>query len=340
MTQRLAGLVRWDSVVFVQRFRSRAADAWFMHFPLLGNEMQYVLGIPPLAWFVHDAAVLRRFTLFGAIACFVANGLKGVFKLPRPPLKLHVGVGGANHDLVAQQYGFPSTHSAHALVLAWVLAREFELTHGAAAAAIALHTAHVCVSRLYVGVHSLADVVGGLCVGAACVASYEAGVENVDQVGGAALLVALIVISVLLALLYASLPAPRATNSAYAETCKFVGLYLGTLVAGTTGPLWPMAGGRASLHASLGGRAFLGTYFLGGFGLEFVTGLLALGLVRTALSALAKRAVRLLPTGSGAAEIANIARNVAVSAAALWWVVAVHPSRLLSAAGLFAEDGA
>ena len=42
-----------------------------------------------------------------------------------------------------------------------------------------------------------------------------------------------------------------------------------------------MAGGRASLHASLGGRAFLGTYFLGGFGLEFVTGLLALGLVRT-----------------------------------------------------------
>ena len=159
MTQRLAGLVRWDSVVFVQRFRSRAADAWFMYFPLLGNEMQYVLGIPPLAWFVHDAAVLRRFTLFGAIACFVANGLKGVFKLPRPPLKLHVGVGGANHDLVAQQYGFPSTHSAHALVLAWVLAREFELTPGAAAAAIALHTAHVCVSRLYVGVHSLADVV-------------------------------------------------------------------------------------------------------------------------------------------------------------------------------------
>ena len=44
-----------------------------------------------------------------------------------------------------------------------------------------------------------------------------------------------------------------------------------------------MAGGRASLHASLGGRAFLGTYFLGGFGLEFVIGLLALGLVRTVI---------------------------------------------------------
>ena len=182
MAQRLASLVRWDSVLLVQRFRSRAADAWFTHFPLLGNELQYVLGIPLLAWFVHDAAVLRRCTLFGAVACFVANGLKGVFKLPRPPLKLHVGVGGASHDLVAQQYGFPSTHSAHALVLSWVLAREFELLPGAAAASVALHTAHVCLSRLYVGVHSLADVLGGLCVGALCVAAYEASVEQIDQV--------------------------------------------------------------------------------------------------------------------------------------------------------------
>ena len=103
VAQRLASLVRWDSVILVQRFRSRAADAWFTHFPLLGNELQYVLGIPLLAWFVHDAAVVRRCLLFGAISCFVANGLKGVFKLPRPPLKLHVGVGGASHDLIAQQ---------------------------------------------------------------------------------------------------------------------------------------------------------------------------------------------------------------------------------------------
>ena len=92
--------------------------------------------------------MLRRFALFGALSCFVANGLKGVFKLPRPPRKLHVGAGGANHALIAQQHGFPSTHSAHALVLSWVLAREWQLTSGAAAATIALHTLHV---RLGVG---------------------------------------------------------------------------------------------------------------------------------------------------------------------------------------------
>ena len=55
----LASLVRWDSVLLVQRFRSPAADAWFTHFPLLGNEVQYALAIPLLAWYAHDTAVLR-----------------------------------------------------------------------------------------------------------------------------------------------------------------------------------------------------------------------------------------------------------------------------------------
>ena len=51
----LASLVRWDSVLLVQRFRSPAADAWFTHFPLLGNEVQYALAMPLLAWYAHDA---------------------------------------------------------------------------------------------------------------------------------------------------------------------------------------------------------------------------------------------------------------------------------------------
>ena len=119
----------------------------------------------PISW-------LRVWTMWRKFVLHLAN------------IVVHVGVGGANHDLVVQQYGFPSTHSAHALVLSWVLAREIELLPGAAAASVALHTAHVCLSRLYVGVHSLADVLGGLCVGAVCVAAYEASVERIDQVGG------------------------------------------------------------------------------------------------------------------------------------------------------------
>ena len=61
----LASLVRWDSVLLVQRFRSPAADAWFTHFPLLGNEVQYALGIPLLAWYAHGAAVVGLGLAFG-----------------------------------------------------------------------------------------------------------------------------------------------------------------------------------------------------------------------------------------------------------------------------------
>ena len=38
--------------------------------------------------------------------------------------------------------------------LSWVLARELALPNGTAAVTVVLHTAHVCVSRLYLGVHS------------------------------------------------------------------------------------------------------------------------------------------------------------------------------------------
>ena len=65
-------------------------------------------------------------------------------------------------------------------MLSWVLAREWQLTSGAAAATVFVHTLHVSLSRLYLGVHSLADVVGGLGIGAACVAAYPNPKPNPD----------------------------------------------------------------------------------------------------------------------------------------------------------------
>lgn len=74
------------------------------------------------------------------------------------------------------------THSANALALSWAMAREFDLPTGAVLAIVLLHTGHVCLSRLYLGVHSLADVAGGLAVGCACVFAYEVAITHVDQV--------------------------------------------------------------------------------------------------------------------------------------------------------------
>ena len=154
--------------------RSAAADTWFSHFPLLGNEMQYVLLMPSLAWLVLDGGgIVRQFSFVAFIACFLTNAVKEILRLPRPPQRLHVRAD----EHVTQQYGFPSTHSAHALTLSWLLGREAIRAHlvspSAGWALAALNTAHVCLSRLYMGVHSLADVVGGLAVGGLILAVFS-----------------------------------------------------------------------------------------------------------------------------------------------------------------------
>ena len=151
--------------------RCKPLDLWFKHFPLLGNEMFYVLMVPYLLWFGPDnGGAGRRFTLMtwpvttlspparvfvafyvclgGAppsmsilvsiiyyfyvlysemrccnndgvvgiqrVVCFLNNFWKEIFKLPRPPKRLHVNAAESEvskHTVV--QPGFPSTHSAH-----------------------------------------------------------------------------------------------------------------------------------------------------------------------------------------------------------------------------------
>ena len=44
----VAPRVKWTTVLAVQRLRCTVLDAWFTHFPILGNEMQYVVLIPGL----------------------------------------------------------------------------------------------------------------------------------------------------------------------------------------------------------------------------------------------------------------------------------------------------
>ena len=145
------------------------------------------------AWYVGNGAVVRRFTLVALVACYLSNTTKDLLKLPRPPPQLHV----QKDSHVAHQPGFPSTHSAHAISLALALASEASRSTWAPAKPaehqvglflmrnawrlVAFHTPHVCLSRLYMGVHSLADIVGGLVIGFAVAAVDELCGARVDS---------------------------------------------------------------------------------------------------------------------------------------------------------------
>ena len=311
----LAPRVSWNAVLVSQKLRSPFGDAWFSHFPLLGNEIMYIIATPALVWFV-DMGAARRFCFMAFVACLVCNSMKDILRLPRPPPKLHVR---GKNEQVAQQFGFPSGHSAINLAISMQLALE-AVSNGVATPFVAYtlalaHTLHVCFSRFYMGVHSLADVMGGLSIGALSIGmlltcGYFVDAASVQSPAGqaAALAMSLVALS-----LY---PDKRDTNSAFTEVVQFGGLHIGACLAGSH-PTWPSA------QPNTRGLTIA---------LQYIVGLISLGVVRTICSSLAKMLIALLPEGRCKAA-GVIARKYIVSAIAGIWVFALHPATLLAAVG-------
>ena len=347
----LAARVRWDTVERVQQvLRCKAADIWFSAFPFLGNEIQYVLLLPATAWFLDDAGATARHLSLGAfIGCYLSNAAKTQMMLPRPPLKLHVGKGSTvsekarqEHERIAEQYGFPSTHSAHALLLGTIFGRALLSPGLGRQAFVLVHTAHVALSRLYMGVHSLADVLGGLLVGALLAfGAYEplglrsdaaGSLASTGGTGGGAGVGPLALYAGALLALLAVFPDKR--GSTFEETVSFAGVHLGLVfacaLARDDAPRAAVVGSlRAQLRAPGGSTpAMLAATVMP----QLITGLLVLGMLRTGLSAAAKKAVaRLVPAGR-LHSFAGMVRVLLVNMSASTWVMGVHPARLLEAA--------
>ncbi|MFQ6614473.1 MAG: phosphatase PAP2 family protein [Fidelibacterota bacterium] len=137
---------------------------WLQHLPLpgliplmkgitgLGNESFYLLGLPVIFWCWRKELGLPLLLLL--YVTFLLNTiLKLGFALPRPPETLW--------KITAGGYGFPSGHSQMAMVLwgylGWKTGRK-------AVAGIIIFL--IGLSRLVLGVHFPADVMGGWTIGA------------------------------------------------------------------------------------------------------------------------------------------------------------------------------
>ena len=316
-------MVRWDAVVAAQRVRCAALNAWFTHFPLLGNESQFVIILPVLAWWCGGDALgtkaLRHFALLSLVACALNNAAKEVLQLPRPPVRLQLR--NADVDHIAEQYGFPSTHAAMALALAWILARfavESRAVRFETAVALAtLHVVHVCFSRLYLGVHSAADLVGGLVGGAISVACFTRFLEAVDAgavdfaraapISGAGAIIAACVVP--LVLFY---PDVRAANTAWSETILFGAVYAGAAIASAT---------SAKVACPAGSSTPLSLAVQGALGFAL------LGVTRGALSALSKAALggaktlkRIDRNGRSVDTMLGVARSFVVTTLTAWFI--------------------
>jgi hypothetical protein len=132
------------------------AELFFRGVTVLGSEYFYVLLIAIWFWAVDKRGSIL--TVFVLIASVVSNyWLKIIFKNPRPPITNWLpGVHASN-------YGLPSAHTQNSMVIwGWMGLKSRTWWMGALCIVL---IGLIGLSRVYIGVHWLGDVVAGWVVG-------------------------------------------------------------------------------------------------------------------------------------------------------------------------------
>ncbi|CAG9113902.1 unnamed protein product [Plutella xylostella] len=136
---------------------------WYYLFVLgtaLGDEIFYATFIPFWFWNI-DGAVGRRVVLVWTVAMYIGQGFKDIIRWPRPgfPVK-------KLQKKWAIEYGMPSTHAMVGVsipfsVLFYTMDRyQYPINWGMSLAV--MWCTLICVSRIYLGMHSVLDIAAGL----------------------------------------------------------------------------------------------------------------------------------------------------------------------------------
>lgn len=153
--------------IWFQQFSSPVLDQFFLLVTALGNELAYTLLLPALYWLTD-----RRKVHQVALVFLVSMALNGILKewlaLPRPS-----PADGVLPIARETSPGFPSGHAQGSSTLWTALALAYGTPFLAGLAVVLIVL--ICLSRLYLGVHYLADVLGGLALGLGLVILFFTG---------------------------------------------------------------------------------------------------------------------------------------------------------------------
>ena len=148
---------------WVLPLRSQTATHTADIFTWLGYPPFFMAALPLVYW-IWDKHVGNRLALLVIFVSVVNGFLKDVFDDPRPAIEL------ALDPRVSNSYGMPSGHAQIALAM-WVwLALELK-QRWFWPVAIFIVTG-ICLSRLYLGVHDVEDILTGLAFGAICIGLF------------------------------------------------------------------------------------------------------------------------------------------------------------------------
>ncbi|XP_021924844.1 sphingosine-1-phosphate phosphatase 2-like isoform X2 [Zootermopsis nevadensis] len=138
---------------------------WYYLFVLgtaLGDEIFYASFIPFWFWNI-DGAVGRRVVLVWTVIMYIGQGIKDVVRWPRPSCPPVIRL----QKKWALEYGMPSTHAMYSVSLGVLFAIGW--------------CSVICLSRLYLGMHSVLDIVVGVMLALALMVPVVPLVDAMDH---------------------------------------------------------------------------------------------------------------------------------------------------------------
>ncbi|KAJ6634824.1 Glucose-6-phosphate 1-dehydrogenase [Pseudolycoriella hygida] len=136
---------------------------WYYLFVIataLGDEIFYATMIPFWFWNI-DGYVGRRVVFIWSIVMYVGQGCKDIVRWPRPGPPVH-----RLQNKWGLEYGLPSTHAMVSLSIPFSVVifmhnrYQFSFVIGLLISTVWCST--ICLSRLYLGMHSVLDIVAGI----------------------------------------------------------------------------------------------------------------------------------------------------------------------------------
>ena len=141
---------------WVLPLRSDTATIIANGFTWLGYVTFFLIALP-LTYWLWDRTKAMRLVVIIAITAVLNGWLKDLWQDPRPDIKY------ALDPRVGESFGRPSGHAQVAFAMWMWIAYEIKRSWAWAAAIVIV--AGVCMSRLYLGVHDIDDVLTGLALG-------------------------------------------------------------------------------------------------------------------------------------------------------------------------------
>ncbi|KAG5615793.1 hypothetical protein H5410_015617 [Solanum commersonii] len=174
--------------LMIQKYHNKYLDAFFSALSCVVSVPFYTAFLPLLFWSGH-CKLARQMTLLMALCDYIGNCIKDVVCAPRPsapPVRRITATEDEKEN--ALEYGLPSSHTLNTVCLSGFLLQyilsytqnDDAITGLAGLVIVCLFVFFIALGRIYLGMHSLIDIIAGLAFGLAILASWLSVHKYID----------------------------------------------------------------------------------------------------------------------------------------------------------------